>query len=498
LGFGIWSFREAAGGIVRTAAVILSAVGIILFAGCKKPNHAPDTPAVPSGPTSCAVGVSYTFSSSATDPDGDSVAIRFDWGDGDTSDWGAYVPSGDSVAMSYSWPSPGTFNVTVQSKDKDSVTLTWSAEHELTVYHEWAKTFGGADSEVGNSVDLTQDGMYIITGFTESSGEGSGDVWLVKVDAAGDPVWTKTFGGMANDEGNSVRQTQDGGYVIAGRTKSFGAGYYDVWLIKTDSDGNKLWDKVYGGAEGDRAYSVQQTRDGGYIIVGFTESFGTGDYDVWLLKTDANGDTLWTRTFGDSTREWGSSVQQTSDGGYIVSATVESLGLGCEGWLLKTDSMGMLVWSRTYSSVGLADARSVHQTPDGGYIVVGGTGHKLALLKTDVEGNKVWSRAYGGEVDDYGFSVCATPDGRYVAAGLTQSYGEGVCDFWLVKVDVDGDPMWGRTYGGPRFDVPLSVRQTKDGGFVVVGYTDSYGAGGQDVWLIKTGPNGEMDEDGGK
>ncbi|MEK0330908.1 MAG: hypothetical protein QQN49_06680, partial [Nitrosopumilus sp.] len=180
------------------------------------------------------------------------------------------------------------------------VSLLWCVPLKAEPDTLWTKTFGGSDREWGNSVEQTSDGGYIITGLTESYGTGSDDVWLIKTDALGNTLWTKTFGGSNSDYGSSVQQTSDGGYIITGYTLSYGAGSRDVWLIKTDSSGDTLWTKTFGGSSLDISSSVQQTSDGGYIITGYTGSYGAGYYDVWLIKTDSSGDTLWTKTFGGS------------------------------------------------------------------------------------------------------------------------------------------------------------------------------------------------------
>jgi hypothetical protein len=190
----------------------------------------------------------------------------------------------------------------------------------------WEKTFGGSGLDWGSSVQQTRDGGFILVGTTTSFG--AGDVWLIKTDANGNKQWEKTFGGSNVDSGWSVQQTSDGGFIIVGNTASFGARWGDVWLIKTDADGNKLWDRTFGGSDWDWGFSVQQTSDGGFILVGETTSFGAGEADVWLIKTDADGNKLWDRTFGGSDWDWGFSVQQTSDGGFIIVGATRSFGAG--------------------------------------------------------------------------------------------------------------------------------------------------------------------------
>ena len=239
---------------------------------------------------------------------------------------------------------------------------------------QWEKTFGGSDWDYGYSVQQTSDGGYIIAGdaFCEP---GSVDVYLVKTDSAGNLLWQKTFGGSDYDWGHSVQQTSDGGYIIAGTTYSFGAGSDDVYLVKTDSAGNLLWQKTFGGSEWDGGNSVQQTSDGGYIIAGRTESFGAGSGDVYLIKTDSEGNQKWQQTFGGSNSDWGYSVQQTSDGGYIIAGVTDYYPDDYVGdvYLVKTDSAGNLLWQKTFGGSVWDCGYSVQQTSDGGYIIAGET-----------------------------------------------------------------------------------------------------------------------------
>jgi hypothetical protein len=206
---------------------------------------------------------------------------------------------------------------------------------------EWEKTYGGKGDDWGLCVQQTSDGGYIIVGRTDSFGEGGGDVYLIKTDAYGNMQWSKTYGGEKNDFGYCVRQTSDGGYIIVGETSSFGEGRCDVYLVKTDSNGNIVWSKTYGGGWEDVGFCVQQTSDGGYIIVGYTWSFGEGRCDVYLVKTDAYGNMQWSKTYGGKEDDWGHCVRQTSDGGYIIVGATKSFGAGNEDvYLIKLGGSG--------------------------------------------------------------------------------------------------------------------------------------------------------------
>lgn len=206
------------------------------------------------------------------------------------------------------------------------------------------RTYGGASDDFSGSVQETKDGGYIIAGGTKSFGAGGWDVYLVKTDSLGDTLWTRTCGGTNGDGGYSVQQTSDRGYIITGHTYSFGAGWDDVYLIKTNASGDTLWTKAYGGVDWDYGYSVQQTTEGGYIIAGITESFGSGWGSVYLIRTNASGTLLWSRIYGGTADDEGKSVQQTRDGGYIIAGKTTSFGAGGnDAYLIKTDSSGTVV-----------------------------------------------------------------------------------------------------------------------------------------------------------
>jgi hypothetical protein len=356
------------------------------------------------------------------------------------------------------------------------------------------KTYGGTGGDNSFTVQQTTDGGYIMTRSTDSYGAGNYDVYLIKTDANGDTLWTKTFGGTGQDDGHSVQQTSDGGYIITGYTSSFGI--TDAYLVKTDANGNLIWSKIFGGVNGGAGYSVQQTTDGGYIVTGNTSSFGVGNVDVYLIKTDTNGDTLWTRTFGGTGDDFGSSVQQTTDGGYVITGATSSFGTGnADVYLIKTDVNGNTLWTKTFGGTGYDDGQFVQQTTDGGYVITGavysyGAGdYDVYLIKTDGNGNLLWSKTFGGANDDGGNSVQQTTNGGYIIVGSSYSFGASNYAIYLIRTDASGNPIWTRTIGGTG-DYGNSIKQTTDGGYIIIGTTFSFGAGSYDVYLIKTDANG--------
>jgi nicotinamide riboside kinase len=363
--------------------------------------------------------------------------------------------------------------------------------------------YGGNDDERGHSAIQTANLDYIVVGKTASYGAGSDDVYLIKTNSFGDTIWTRTYGGLDWDWGISIAPTTDFGYIIVGFTTSYGAGSDDVYLIKTDSNGDTTWTRTYGGSSGEWGVSVLQTFDEGYIITGHTWSYGAGSDDVYLIKTDSLGDTIWTRTFGGTGTEWGHEVVQTSDFGYIIAGQTESFGAGMDDvYLIKTDSLGDTIWTRTYGGTEDDWGGSVYQTFDGGYVIAGGTrsygagSYDVYLLKTDANGDTIWTRTYGWNDWDQGNSIFQTSDLGYIITGQTYSYGAGSGDIYLIKTDSLGDTLWTRTYGGTDLEWSSSVKQTSDSGYIIAGSTQSFGSGGMDVYLIKTDSLGvDIDED---
>jgi predicted secreted protein len=368
----------------------------------------------------------------------------------------------------------------------------------------WSQTYGGTedDGTAGFYIEIVQtsEGGYAIFGITRSFGAGNSDFWLIKTDAAGDMQWNRTYGGALAERSSEMRQTADGGYVMAGSTKSFGAGNEDFWIVKTDSVGNMQWNKTYGGTGTDRGWSIVETTDGGYAVGGWTTSFGAGGTDAWLIKTDATGNMQWNKTFGGSGTDYGLSLAQTGDGGYTFLGSTTSFGAGSTDlWLIKTDSGGNMQWNKTYGTTEFEEGYGMKPTSDGGYIIGATTGPFVALnawlVKTDGSGNMQWNKTYGGTMMELGGVAIQTNDGGYAMTIQTTSFGAGGTDAWLVKTDADGNMQWNRTYGGTGSEDAYCLIQTSDGGYAIGGWTDSFGAGGIDIWLVKTDEYGVIPED---
>ncbi len=373
------------------------------------------------------------------------------------------------------------------------------AHYQTHAQITFQKSFGGLGSESCVSVQQTSDGGYIMGGYTWNFGSGSDEFYLIRTDMNGDTIWTKTIGGLSGETGSSIFQCTDGGFIMTGVTQSFGSnnGSFRVYLIKTDAGGNLLWSKTFGGVSNDFGTCVKQTIDGGFIVLGNTSLSGMGS-ELYLIKTDANGDSLWTKTLGSSSNDIGRYIQQTTDGGYIIVGSTGSFGAGdYDVYLIKTDSIGNPLWSKTYGGVDEERGNYVQQTTDGGYCIVGythsfGTGmsYDLYLIKTNSNGNLLWSRAFGGLSYDTGYFGQQTTDGGYIVVGNSLSFVSPYSDVYFIKTDSNGNLIWNKTYGGPLRDEASSAQQTSDGGYIIGGLTLNFGANIEDIYLIKTDANG--------
>ena len=364
----------------------------------------------------------------------------------------------------------------------------------------WSRTYGGTGYDAGTGETIqTSDGGFAISGDTNSSGAGGMDFWLIRTDADGNMLWNKTYGGALDEVCGDMCETSDGGYAIVGNTTSFGAGGTDFWLVKTDASGNMQWNNTYGGTGNEWTTSVVQTFDGGYAIFGFTESFGAGFQDLYLVKTDASGNMEWNQTYGGTGNETdGYVVVQTSDGGYAMVGATNSFGAGnIDVWLVRADASGNMEWNQTYGGIGRDDGYDLIQTSDGGYAITGYTtsfgGTKAYLVKADSSGNMQWNKTYSTLFADIGLHVIQTADGGYAIVGWNYVTVQNQ-DFTLYKTDADGNLEWNMTYGGTGVENGFALLQTSDGGYLLTGNTDSFGAGGTDIWLVKTDEAGIVPE----
>jgi uncharacterized delta-60 repeat protein len=363
-----------------------------------------------------------------------------------------YTWTGKITLMKLEYRDVSGVGILSMASTKDRQLQEAFAKQMTTGGGNWAKTYGGTGIEYASYIQQTADGGYIVTGATQSFGAGENDIWVLKLDANGAVQWQKTYGGPSYDNVTfsiPIQQTADGGYIVAGSTTSFGAGYGDIWVLKLNADGTIKWQKTYGGSSYDTAYSIQQTADGGYIVAGATSSFGAGNGDLWVLMLDANGAVQWQKTYGGTDYESAYSIQQTTDGGYIVAgANAFLIGGNGDFWVLKLDSSGTIAWQKTY----------------------------------------------GGTNSEFAFSIQQTADGGYIVTGATSSFGAGYNDIWVLKLDANGTIAWQKTYGGTKYEHARSIQQTADGGYIVAGSTTSFGAGENDIWVLKLDAEGNISD----
>lgn len=408
---------------------------------------------------------------------------------------------------------------------------------QQTPFLQWQKSYGGSGDDLGESIQQTADNGYIIAGSTNSKNgditenHGKSDYWILKLDVTGKIQWQRIFGGSRSESANSIHQTIDGGYIVAGSSSSNDGdvtgnhGNYDYWILKLDSHGNMQWERSYGGSSTDRAWDIKQTADGGFIVAGSSGSNNGdvtgnhGNYDYWVLKLDSNGNLQWQQTYGGSDFDFARSVQQTTDGGYVVLGTSSSndgdvaANHGSDDyWLIKLNSNGNLQWQHTYGGSDYDFASGVQQTTDGGYVVAGSSYSKdkqvtgnhgrddYWILKVDATGNLQWQTSYGGKGYEGALEVHQAGDGGYVISGSATSnngdvlFNRGSNDFCTIKLDAAGALKWQKILGGTNYDAAHSIHQCKDDGFIITGTTLSddenvnNNHGKYDVWIVKLSP----------
>jgi len=341
----------------------------------------------------------------------------------------------------------------------------------------WSKTFGGPQDDYCFGGQQTNDGGFILWGATFSKEPNKEDAWLLKIDAEGNKKWDKTFGGKDRMWMLSAQLTRDDGYILA---PNLGIGSPEkryAILIKTDSNGTEIWNRTIGGpfiTDAGGAWSVRETTDGGYILVGNNGAGG------WVVKTNSNGTEVWNKTFNVMSKPGTSNVlrcvRETHSGDYIIAGQATGVG-----WLLKIDSKGNILWEKTFENS--AQFRSVEETSDGGYLLTQAS-TDIRVIKTDLNGNVIWDKTFGGPNEDQAYSAVEVTGG-YLIIGDTKSYGSGKFDIWLIKLDRNGNKIWDKTFGGAGDDSGKYAQGTSDGGCIIMGQTTSYGTGKLDAWLIK-------------
>ena len=405
----------------------------------------------------------------------------------------------------------------------------------------WQKYLGGLHDDVVSSIQQTADGGYVVAGYSFSKdgnvtgNHGDADFWVVKITAAGIMDWQKCLGGLGTDEASSVRQTMDGGYIVAGYTTSNDGnvtsnhGGRDYWVVKLDRSGNSIWQRCLGGSADDGALSIQQTADGGYIVAGNTDSYDgdvTGNHgtmDYWVVKLDGAGTLVWQKCLGGSGQEIAYSIQQTADGGYIIAGETASNDGNVAGnhgafdsWVVKLDSNSNLIWQRCLGGSQNDQATSILQTADGGYILAGSTESNDGNVAGNHGGADYWvvrlygtgtilsQRCFGGSNEDRATSIQQTADSGYIVSGYSYSNdgevtgNQGNYDYWIIRLsssDYLGVIWWVKCLGGTRIDWADCIQQTADGGFIVAGHTTSNDGnvsgnhGDTDYWVVKLNPD---------
>ena len=367
----------------------------------------------------------------------------------------------------------------------------------------WVRNFGGTGDDAARDIAPVHDGGWIVTGFTTSYGNGGQDLYLIRLDADGDTLWTCAAGGSEDDVGRAVIETSDHGFIAVGYTYSFGAGNDDVYIVKVDSVGNILWSKTYGGYSADEAYDITAYGDSAFLIAGRTYSFGAGNFDVYLLAIDLNGDTFWTRTYGGDITDGAWRVVPLNGEKFVLVGYTFSYGAGnYDAFLIEIDSTGEPLWQATYGGYDDDVATDAVETPDSGLLIIGYTytyangPEDVFVVKARLDGAQQWSSHFGGGSQDEGWGISRLTDGNYMVAGVTHSYGSGGADAYLVELNPQGTVTGYRTFGSAGTDGLGSIHCSQaTGRCAVAGYTEVQGLEAQAmVACFQFTPH--VDEDG--
>ena len=371
--------------------------------------------------------------------------------------------------------------------------LSLTAKSQIT----FEKYYGGIFDEYGHSVLQTNDNGYIICGNTTSFGAGGEDVYVIKTDEMGSVQWIKTYGGSNQEHGYFISPINDNCFIVAAEYNNYSNNISQAYILKINALGDTIWTKKYSGLNTAIARCVFQTNDSNYILCGATRASSSVEYDGFLMKITEAGDIIWAKTFGGTGRDWFYDLKQTTDGGYIMCGATNSFGNGTDFYVVKTNVFGDSLWTRHYDLPKYNASYSIIQNNDGSFFIGGvtvdATGFDIAdiqLIKINSIGDTIWTKKYGGSDSDNGCSLAHSSDNGIIVCGWTESFGSGNSDIYLFKIDSAGTMLWSQTFGGNNYEVGYSVQETSDFGFILVGYTQSFGAGEADIYMIKTDSEG--------
>ena len=338
---------------------------------------------------------------------------------------------------------------------------------------------------------VTPDGGYLIAGSTNNSNLVDADLYVLKTDAQGVFQWGQIYGGSRPEYAYSMVETSDGNYFVLGYSQSFGGGDFDTYLIKISPTGTLLWEKTYGGTGNDHGREIIKTTDGNYAFVGTTSSGFTSD-QAFLTKIDLAGTVLWTKYYGGSMHEGGNTLKETADGGFIIAGQTFSYGQSNgSAYLVKTHSNGDTSWTKYYNTgTIISEVNSLISNADGSFVFVVRDSSStndidVRVMKTDSLGVLAWNKLYSGTKKDTPKKIQKTSDGGYVIASSSRSFGWLNPDMWILKLNNIGDTTWTKHYGGTNHEHGNDIKQTADGGYIAVGHAKSYGPDGQRILLVK-------------
>ena len=417
-----------------------------------------------------------------------------------------------NLTINFSNSGAFTAEIILQHPTKSDVTISNAAFYMPTT---WDKTFGGTDTEEINDITKTNDEGFVVVGYTEDATKGAGDkdFWVMKINKFGSLVWEKTYGGSKKDIAYAVIENTDGDYVVAGETKSYkatGGRYSEFWVMKLNkADGTQVWAYPFGKKSVDIAYDVIQTNDGGYAVVGSSRD-GTTKENFWILKLTSDGTKTWEATYGGKAEDFAHSIVQNSDGTYVVAGKTKSSGIDISSsidifnngkediWVMKITADGQTQrWAKTFGGNENDNALAIIKTTDGGYAISGetmskGSGqHDFWILKINSAGTKTWEKTFGGVQYDRNPSMIQTADGGYAVVGNTNS-GRANFDAWLLKLNSSGNKTWEKFFTGNKSERIYGIVQTKYGGYTLAGATNTKGNGNYDGWVLKVDKNGDL------